>query len=182
MTFLLRKSVFVIACITSGSVSSLENGLNKGIPDVVLIPQNANYKAVDMPSILFTFNSTQIYREKEEDQKMYDQKVNSNIERAKKIFNEETSTVIEICGHCDSREANKKKLSFARAKYIADELIKKGISKKRIVVKGEGDEEPLMSKATIDAAQTDEDKENMYLQNRRITIKILRWDYKEKTK
>ncbi len=172
------KNIIIIACLCFCAA------INGGNPVSRILTVNdhakSSYpKAVDMPSILFDFNSTKIYREKNEEQKMYEQKVNVTIERAKKIFDEETTTVIEITGHCDSREKNKKKLSVARAQFIANELIKRGISKKRIVIKGEGDEEPLIKEAIIKGAKTEQEKEDMYLQNRRMTFKILRWDFKE---
>jgi OmpA-OmpF porin, OOP family len=72
---------------------------------------------------------------------------------------------IEIDGHTDNVGAPERNISLSleRAKSILNYLIKKGISKKRITVKGYGDLQPI----------SDNNSEKERQKNRRIEIKII---------
>ena len=56
-----------------------------------------------------------------------------------KCLKEYPALNIEIRGHCDAVEKNKEKLSLKRSQKIIDYLVKKGIDKKRLSLKGFSD-------------------------------------------
>jgi outer membrane protein OmpA-like peptidoglycan-associated protein len=73
---------------------------------------------------------------------------------------------IEIGGHTDNVGNDDKnlELSVNRAKAVMDYLIKKGITKERLLFKGYGESEPIASNNTEDGKQL----------NRRVEIKIIK--------
>ena len=85
--------------------------------------------------------------------------------------------VMEIRGHADYIEKHQKKLSLKRAKYLAKNLINRGIEKERIYVIGEGSFQKLIKDEDIKATNTPEEKEKLHLQNRRVILRIINWDY-----
>jgi len=76
---------------------------------------------------------------------------------------------IELGGHTDNigGKASNQKLSEARAKAVADYLIKNGIDAKRIKTVGYGFDKPIASNATAEGRQ----------RNRRTELKILGIEY-----
>lgn len=89
------------------------------------------------------------------------------------FLNKNTHLSIEIGVHLDRvNPKSSTNLSQARAKRIADQLIAKGINSARLTAKGYGDTQPLVSKKTIELAQTKEEMEALNSKNRRTEIKI----------
>ncbi len=71
---------------------------------------------------------------------------------------------IEVVGHTDdtASAAHNQKLSLARAQSVADQLIRLGISPKRLVVSGRGEYEPIATNSTEEGKR----------KNRRIEFKL----------
>jgi outer membrane protein OmpA-like peptidoglycan-associated protein len=88
----------------------------------------------------------------------------SELERLKKLLQDESSMKIEISGHTDNKGSAEynQKLSENRAKSVVDFLIKAGINKERLTYVGYGKEQPIASN----------DKEEGRQQNRRTEFKI----------
>jgi len=76
--------------------------------------------------------------------------------------------IIEVQGHTDDRGNDKKnkRLSELRAKAVRSYLIKKGVSKERLIAEGYGEEQP------IDSNKTEMGRAN----NRRVEFVILQQD------
>ena len=72
--------------------------------------------------------------------------------------------VIEVIGHTDdtASAAHNLKLSQTRAQRVADELIRLGIDKNRLVVSGRGESEPIATNRTEEGKR----------KNRRIEFKL----------
>ncbi len=85
--------------------------------------------------------------------------------------------VVEIRGHADYKEKHKNKLSLKRAKYLAKNLINRGIEKERIYVIGESSLQKVIKDEDIKTTNTPEEKEKLNLQNRRVILRIINWDY-----
>ncbi|HQQ93185.1 MAG TPA: OmpA family protein [Bacteroidia bacterium] len=96
------------------------------------------------------------------------------------ILKDNPGIVVELNSHTDSRGKldENMKLSQARAQSCVDFLVKeKGIAPARLVAKGFGPTQLLVSDATIKAAKTKEEQEALHQKNRRTTFKVLSFDY-----
>ena len=82
---------------------------------------------------------------------------------------------IEFSAHTDSRgsDAYNKNLSQERAQSCVDYLLKKNISKDRLVAKGYGEKQLVVTDAEIAKMATEEIKEAAHQKNRRTEFKIL---------
>ena len=82
---------------------------------------------------------------------------------------------IELSAHTDSRgtDAYNNKLSQARAQSCVDYLVEKGITKDRLVAKGYGETQLVITDAQITKMPTEEEKEAGHQQNRRTEFKII---------
>lgn len=80
---------------------------------------------------------------------------------------------IQINGHADNKEINCDQLSLKRAQFIYDELIKLGIDKNRLTIKGFGSTRPLISEDIIKRAKTKEEKAALRQRNSRLTFQAL---------
>jgi outer membrane protein OmpA-like peptidoglycan-associated protein/tetratricopeptide (TPR) repeat protein len=82
---------------------------------------------------------------------------------------------IEISSHTDSRggEAFNNKLSEDRAKSCVDYLLQKGVNTDKLIAKGYGKQQLLITDDQILKLLTEEEKENAHQQNRRTEFKIL---------
>jgi len=91
------------------------------------------------------------------------------------FMNRNKKVVIEIGVHLDSRaiKHSSDNLSMYRATSIANYLIKQGIPADRIIAKGYGAIKLLISDATINKANTREEKETLHVYNRRVTLKVI---------
>lgn len=77
---------------------------------------------------------------------------------------------LEINGHTDSKGTDEynDKLSMARAQEVADYLIKKGIAKERLVVKGIGEKQPIAPNEFPDGRDNEEGR----AANRRVEFRL----------
>ena len=90
------------------------------------------------------------------------------------------STVVELNSHTDTRGDDKANmtLSTARAQSCVDYLVKeKGINEKRLIAKGYGETQPLITDAQIAKAPSAQEKEALHAKNRRTSFKILSFDF-----
>jgi len=81
---------------------------------------------------------------------------------------------IEIRNHSDTRGSNRYStcLTCKRSESIRQYLIEKGVAPERIVAKGYGEEEPLISDATIAKMETKLEQEEAHLTNRRSEVVV----------
>lgn len=81
------------------------------------------------------------------------------------VLNRYPQTSIQVVGHTDSRgsEESNLELSRRRAEAVADELSASGVSRARMLVRGEGESRPVASNDTAEGRQ----------QNRRVEINII---------
>jgi peptidoglycan-associated lipoprotein len=96
------------------------------------------------------------------------------------IMKDNPSTVVELNSHTDTRgsAASNMTLSAARAQSCVDYLVKeKGINEKRLVAKGYGATQPLISDDMIKKAASQQEKEALHQKNRRTSFKILSFDF-----
>ena len=78
----------------------------------------------------------------------------------------------EISGHSDSKGSNEynNKLSLARAEAVKKFMLKKGISSKRLITIGKGEEFPIALNENADGSDNEEGRK----QNRRIEFRVLK--------
>lgn len=96
------------------------------------------------------------------------------------ILKDNPTIVCELNSHTDSRgkAASNMTLSTARAQSCVDFLVKeKGIPAERLVAKGYGMTQLLISDATIKAAKSTQEKEALHQKNRRTSFRILNFNY-----
>jgi len=86
------------------------------------------------------------------------------------------SVRIELSGHTDTRGDEKAnlKLSQERANAVVDYLVKKGIDKDRLVAKGYGETQPILSDEQINSLPTEKEREAAHQANRRTEYKTLK--------
>lgn len=99
----------------------------------------------------------------------------NELDRLTKLLNENPTLKIELSAHTDSRGSDKYNLDLSqrRAQSCVDYLIKNGISSDRLVSKGYGEEQLLVSDDEIAKLKFDDEKEEAHQQNRRTEFKIL---------
>ncbi len=99
----------------------------------------------------------------------------NELDRLKKLLDENPTLKIELSAHTDSRggDAYNNKLSQERAQACVDYLTSKGIDKSRLIAKGYGESQLIMSDAEIAKLPTEEAKEEAHQQNRRTEFKIV---------
>ncbi|GAB4133887.1 MAG: OmpA family protein [Bacteroidia bacterium] len=83
---------------------------------------------------------------------------------------------VEISSHTDSRGSDKynEKLSQDRAKSCVDYLISKGIAPDRLVAKGYGETQPLITDKDINALPTKDEQEAAHQKNRRTAFRPIK--------
>lgn len=93
------------------------------------------------------------------------------------LLNNNPKMKIEISAHTDSRgsDAYNDKLSQARAQSCVDYLVGKSISSNRLIAKGYGENQLLITDAEIEKLASDEAKEEGHQQNRRTEFKIIEY-------
>jgi outer membrane protein OmpA-like peptidoglycan-associated protein len=91
------------------------------------------------------------------------------------LLNGNPKIKIEISAHTDSRGSDgyNDKLSQERAQSCVDYLLSKNIDKSRLIAKGYGKRQLLITDAEINKMPTEEDKELLHQQNRRTEFKII---------
>lgn len=96
------------------------------------------------------------------------------------ILKDNPAIKVELSAHTDTRgkAVSNMTLSTARAQACVDYLVKeKGIPVERMVAKGYGMTQPIVSDAQIKAAKSKEEKEALHQKNRRTTFRVLSFDY-----
>lgn len=96
-----------------------------------------------------------------------------------KVLVDNPTIVIELMAHTDSRDTDErnKVLSQKRAQSCVDYLKSKGIAEDRMVPKGYGEEQLIISDEEIAKLPTRAEKEAAHQKNRRTTFRIIRDDY-----
>ncbi len=99
----------------------------------------------------------------------------NELDRLVKLLQENPSIKIELSAHTDSRGGDKynEDLSQKRAQSCVDYLINAGISTDRLVSKGYGEQQLIISDVEIAKLKFDDEKEEAHQQNRRTEFKIL---------
>lgn len=99
----------------------------------------------------------------------------NELDRLTKLLQENPTIKIELSAHTDSRGGDKynEELSQKRAQSCVDYLIKAGIATDRLVSKGYGEQQLIVSDAEIAKLKFEDEKEEAHQQNRRTEFKIL---------
>jgi len=94
------------------------------------------------------------------------------------ILNDNPEISIELSSHTDSRAPDQYNLDLSqrRARSAVDYIITQGISAERLVAKGYGETQLLISNEEIEKLPTAEAKEQAHQKNRRTEFKILSYD------
>jgi peptidoglycan-associated lipoprotein len=94
------------------------------------------------------------------------------------ILDDNPEITIELSSHTDSRATDEYNmdLSQRRARSAVDYIITQGISAERLIAKGYGETQLLISEAEIEKLPTAEAKEEAHQKNRRTEFKILSYD------
>lgn len=99
----------------------------------------------------------------------------NELDRLTKLLQENPTIKIELSAHTDSRGGDKynEDLSQRRAQSCVDYLIKAGIATDRLVSKGYGEQQLIVSDTEIAKLKFEDEKEEAHQQNRRTEFKIL---------
>ena len=100
------------------------------------------------------------------------------------ILKDNPSITVELNAHTDSRgsDAENQKLSQARAQSCVDYLVKeKSVNPKRLVAKGYGETQLLVTDDVIKKAKTKEEQEALHQKNRRTSFRVLSFDFIDPT-
>lgn len=94
------------------------------------------------------------------------------------ILNDNPEITIELSSHTDSRASDEYNLDLSqrRARSAVDYVISQGIDATRLVAKGYGETQLLISEAEIEKLPTVEAQEAAHQKNRRTEFKILTYD------
>lgn len=92
------------------------------------------------------------------------------------FLNTHPNVVIEIGNHTDTRgsDASNMKLTDCRSRSVALYLFSKGIAESRVIYKGYGETQPIISEAEINKVKSKQGKEELHQVNRRTEIKIVK--------
>ena len=125
-----------------------------------------------MPLVLYPFNQATL---------LVDAQVNSedSLNYLVDLLTRNESLVIQLESHTDSRGDAKynKDLSQRRAQTCVDYLIARGIDARRVVAVGNGEEQLLVSDATIAAMKSEAEKDKGHQANRRTVFRIIATDF-----
>ncbi|MDI1356487.1 MAG: OmpA family protein [bacterium] len=157
--FLSNRDVRVIT--TVGEAASKDFVADFAVKPIVPNPR--------MPEIRYALNSYELMPESKD-----------SLNYLFNIMSDNPATIVELNSHTDSRgdAVSNMTLSAARAQSCVDYLVKdKGINGKRLVAKGYGKTQLLISDADIKKAATQEEKEALHAKNRRTSFKILSFDF-----
>ncbi len=173
-TFIKSKSNGFLASKDCATISFFEE--KKYVKDFILIKVFICDPA--FPKFLFYSNNVNPYYDLITDSSDYSKSNPQNcINKIYDVLIENPTIVIELQGHCDSREKNTQNLSLQRAEYLKTQLVIKGIDKERILTKSWRNSRLLVKDIYINKAKTKDEKEKLHLQNRRVVFKVVSWDY-----
>lgn len=107
---------------------------------------------------------------------------NVTLDSVKNFMTKHDSVIVEIGSHQDSRASDAYCLSLSqkRAQSVVEYLIEKGINPQRLVAKGYGETNLIVSDEEIGKLKTQEAKEEAHQTNRRTEMKVLAVDYKKR--
>lgn len=94
------------------------------------------------------------------------------------VLQDNPTTVLELRGHSDQNERNGLDLSRRRALTIRDSLVHRGFPESRLAIAALGSMEPLIDSLTISRMTTEAERDVARLENRRVDLKIIAWDWK----
>ena len=125
-------------------------------------------EAIKLPEILYDFNKTTLTPQAKD-----------SLNYLYKILVDNPTIVIELKANTDSRgsDSYNMTLSQGRAESAVNYLISLGIEKERMVPKGYGESNLLITDAEISKLATEEEREAAHQLNRRTEFSILRDDY-----
>jgi len=134
------------------------------------VEKNIDLKRIEVGSVIVLKNIFYDYNKAT----LRDESKNE-LDRLIKVLTENPTIKIELSAHTDSRGGNKYNmdLSSERAQSCVDYLIKNGIAKDRLVVKGYGETKLIKTDAEIAKLKFRDEKEEAHQENRRTEIKIL---------
>lgn len=90
-----------------------------------------------------------------------------------KVLKDDPGIIVEVSAHADSREANALQLTITRADKVKADLVKLGISEKRLVCKAYSNKKLLFKDNEIIKLPSKEKKEHARAKNRRVVFKII---------
>ncbi|MGB1031057.1 MAG: OmpA family protein, partial [Flavobacteriales bacterium] len=133
-------------------------------------------KAYDLPLVLYPFDKAEL---------LINDQVNSadSLSYLYDLMTRNPNFVVQLESHTDTRgkAGYNQSLSQRRAETCVKYLISRGIEQDRLVAKGIGENQPIITDKQINAMATEEEQEKAHQVNRRTIFKILRFDYVPKT-
>lgn len=171
-----------------GKASESTKGLTKSTDIVVEIFMSPIDEAIEVQNIFYDLNRADLRPESM-----------VALDKLVETLNLNDNITIELSAHTDFRgtEESNIDLSQRRAQSVVDYLIKKGISKDRLIAKGYGESQPrkiskkvgeqydflkigdVLDENFINNLSTNEEKEIAHQINRRTEFKVIRTDFNE---
>lgn len=123
---------------------------------------------IKLPDILYEFNKTTLTDQ-----------ARDSLEVLYKTLVDNPTIVIELLANTDSRGSDSYNLNLSqgRAKSAVDYLVSRGIDRERMVPKGMGEKNLLISDEEISKLPTEEEREAAHQLNRRTEFRIIGTDY-----
>lgn len=97
------------------------------------------------------------------------------LDRIAKFLIENDSVIVEVRTHTDGRgsQYSSRRLDYKRSESVVAYLMSKGVPQKKLIAKGYGDTEPVVTDEEIARMSTNQQREEAYAQNRRVDFKII---------
>jgi outer membrane protein OmpA-like peptidoglycan-associated protein len=132
--------------------------------DIPMIPLGSELPVL-LANVFFDLNKTELRSESF-----------SELNKLKDLLQKNTTLKIEIGGHTDTRgdAIENQKLSEGRANSVRNYLIQQGIVADRLVAKGFGESQPIVSDDEIAKLKTSKEQEKAHQSNRRTEYKFLK--------
>ena len=132
--------------------------------DIPMIPLGSELPVL-LANVFFDLNKTELRPESF-----------SELNKLKDLLQKNTTLKIEIGGHTDTRgdAIENQKLSEGRANSVRNYLIQQGVVADRLVAKGFGESQPIVSDDVISKLKTSKEQEKAHQSNRRTEYKFLK--------
>ncbi len=132
--------------------------------DIPMVPLGSELPVL-LANVFFDLNKTELRTESF-----------SELNKLKDLLQKNTTLKIEIGGHTDTRgdAIENQKLSEGRANSVRNFLIQQGIVADRLVAKGFGESQPIVSDDVIAKLKTSKEQEKAHQSNRRTEYKFLK--------
>jgi outer membrane protein OmpA-like peptidoglycan-associated protein/Tol biopolymer transport system component len=132
--------------------------------DIPMVPLGSELPVL-LANVFFDLNKTELRPESF-----------SELNKLKDLLQKNTTLKIEIGGHTDTRgdAIENQKLSEGRANSVRNFLIQQGIVADRLVAKGFGESQPIVSDDVIAKLKTSKEQEKAHQSNRRTEYKFLK--------